>query len=84
MRLQEVGAVSTTQILECNKAFVMIGSTPNTNYLQGFVNLDVMGLVTTLTGNRSYTHTSVEGVFVVGDVAYYNDIVKAKNDPPDV
>ena len=62
----------------------MIRPTPDTDYLQGFVDLDGMWLVTTPTGNRSYTHTPVEGVFVAGEAGYYNDIVKAKNDPPDV
>ena len=51
VRLQEVGAVSTTQILECNRAFSMIRLTPSTNYLQGFFNLEGRGLVTTTTGN---------------------------------
>jgi thioredoxin reductase (NADPH) len=45
--------------------FVSIGHTPNTDFLKGLVELDEMGYV------RLYNHTksSVEGVFVAGDVA---------------
>ena len=78
VRLQEVGAESTTQTLECDGAFIMIGSMPNTDYLQRFVDLGGMGLVTTLTGNGSYIYTPVEGVFVAGEAAYYNNIIKKK------
>ncbi|HDQ88764.1 MAG TPA: hypothetical protein ENN92_01295, partial [candidate division WWE3 bacterium] len=45
--------------------FVAIGHKPNTDFLQGFVELDAKGYVVVTEGTR----TSVEGVFVAGDVA---------------
>ncbi len=45
--------------------FVAIGHKPNTDYLEGFVDLDAKGYVKVFNG----THTSKEGVFVAGDVA---------------
>lgn len=45
--------------------FVAIGHKPNTDFLKGFVELDQVGYVV-VTQN---TRTSVEGVFVAGDVA---------------
>lgn len=48
VRLRKAGA-SFTQTLECDGAFVMIRSTPNTDYLRGFVDLDRTGLVTATT-----------------------------------
>ena len=50
---------------EIEGVFLAIGHTPNTGFLEGFVELDHKGYV------KIYdtTHTSKEGVFVAGDVA---------------
>ncbi len=55
--------------------FVAIGHVPNTKFLEGFVELDARGFVSTPDG----THTSKEGVFVAGDVAdpHYQQAITA-------
>ncbi|MBP8961299.1 FAD-dependent oxidoreductase, partial [Patescibacteria group bacterium] len=45
--------------------FIAIGHAPNTEFLRDFVELDAKGYVVASQG----THTSMEGVFVAGDVA---------------
>lgn len=52
------------RILECDAVFVAIGHTPNTGMLRSQVELNEAGYVVT----RNVTKTSVEGVFVAGDV----------------
>ncbi len=47
--------------------FIAIGHKPNTEFLKGFVDLDEKGFVKVIDS----TKTSVEGVFVGGDVADY-------------
>lgn len=54
--------------LEVDGVFVAIGHKPNTNFLKGQVELDQKGYVVL----KNETHTSVEGVFVAGDVADYH------------
>lgn len=57
--------------------FVAIGHTPNTDFLQGKLELTEKGYVRLTTPGR--THTSVEGIFAAGDVAdpYYRQAVTA-------
>lgn len=61
---QETGE---SQIMKTNVVFLAIGQKPNTNIFKGQLKLDKMGYID-LTNT---THTSVEGVFVAGDVADY-------------
>jgi thioredoxin reductase (NADPH) len=49
---------------ELQGLFLAIGRTPNTGFLKGFVELDSSGYVKTI----DKTKTSIEGVFVAGDV----------------
>lgn len=54
-----------SQIIDCAGVFVAIGHLPNTQVFNGQLALDEAGYVKTFGGTR----TSVEGVFVAGDVA---------------
>ena len=57
--------------------FVAIGHTPNTDFLEGQLELDEKGYIKWQQINR--THTSIEGVFAAGDVAdnHYRQAVSA-------
>jgi thioredoxin reductase (NADPH) len=57
--------------------FLAIGHTPNTDFLEGQLELDAQGYVRWTAPQRTYT--SVEGVFAAGDVAdsYYRQAVTA-------
>jgi thioredoxin reductase (NADPH) len=55
-----------TELVECDGIFVMIGSTPNTEFLNGFVELDTDGFI--VLSNDGTTSTSVEGIFAAGEV----------------
>lgn len=57
---------SATGTLELDGVFAAIGHTPNTGFLKGHVELDEVGYIVPRKDNE--THTSVEGVFVAGDV----------------
>ncbi len=48
----------------CQGVFVAIGHQPNTEFLKGHVELDEKGYIV----RKSWSQTSVEGVFVAGDV----------------
>jgi thioredoxin reductase (NADPH) len=55
-----------TEVVECDGVFVMIGSTPNSEFLNGFVELDSDGFI--VLGTDGTTSTSVEGIFAAGEV----------------
>jgi thioredoxin reductase (NADPH) len=66
-----------TEELATSGMFVAIGHTPNTDFLEGQVELAANGYIKWTTPQRTYT--SVEGVFAAGDVAdsYYKQAVTA-------
>jgi len=57
----------STRVIEAPGMFLAIGHTPNTQFLQGKVDLDEKGFIVLKDPFR--TTTSVEGVFAAGDVA---------------
>lgn len=61
--------------LEVGGMFVAIGHTPNTQFLQGKLEMNDKGYIRWTTPFR--THTSVEGIFAAGDVAddYYRQAI---------
>ena len=63
--------------MECGGLFVAIGHTPNTQFLQGQLELEPSGYVRTPSPWR--TLTSVNGVFAAGDVmdSYYRQAITA-------
>jgi thioredoxin reductase (NADPH) len=66
-----------TEELASAGMFAAIGHTPNTDFLEGQLELAANGYIKWTTPQRSYT--SVEGVFAAGDVAdsYYRQAVTA-------
>jgi thioredoxin reductase (NADPH) len=70
-------ADGSAEELACAGMFVAIGHTPNTDFLEGQLELAANGYVKWTTPERTYT--SVEGVFAAGDVAdsYYRQAVTA-------
>jgi glutaredoxin 3 len=68
----------TTERIACDGVFVMIGSTPNTDFLKGTIALDAEGLITLVHGATTTsatsssvtatTATSVTGIFAAGEV----------------
>ncbi len=66
-----------TEELEVSGMFVAIGHTPNTDFLNGQLELNDKGYIQWTTPQRTYT--SVEGVFSAGDVSddYYRQAVTA-------
>ncbi len=65
VRLRNVKTGETSEFA-CQGMFLAIGHTPNTAFLQGHIELDDAGYI--LNQGPHETNTSVEGVFVAGDV----------------
>lgn len=67
----------STREVECTGVFLAIGHTPNTDFLEGQIELTEKRYIRWTTAARTYT--SVEGVFAAGDVAddYYRQAVTA-------
>jgi thioredoxin reductase (NADPH) len=63
VRLRNLKSGATSQ-RDCDAVFVAIGHKPNTELFAGQLELDAKGYVTSSDG----VHTSVDGVFVAGDV----------------
>ena len=65
----------STQEVEAGGMFLAIGHTPNTEFLQGKLEMNDAGYIVWKTGFR--TETSVPGVFAAGDVAddYYRQAI---------
>jgi thioredoxin reductase (NADPH) len=64
-------ATGSTHIVKSQTVFVMVGASPNTDWLSGMVNLDGKGFVMTGSGAGSADSpfaTSLPGIFAVGDV----------------
>jgi thioredoxin reductase (NADPH) len=68
---------SQKEELDSSGLFLAIGHTPNTDFLEGQVELDKDGYIRWTTPQRTFT--SVEGVFSAGDVSdnYYRQAVTA-------
>jgi thioredoxin reductase (NADPH) len=66
-----------TEELAASGMFAAIGHTPNTDFLEGQLELEANGYIRWTTPQRTYT--SVDGVFAAGDVAdsYYKQAVTA-------
>jgi thioredoxin reductase (NADPH) len=75
-RLRSTTDKSTKEV-PCSGVFLAIGHTPNTDFLEGQLELTSERYVVWTTPQRTYT--SVEGVFAAGDVAdhYYRQAVTA-------
>jgi thioredoxin reductase (NADPH) len=54
--------------IDCDGMFVMIGATPNTEFVKGSVELDAEGLILLSKTGSAITSTSVPGVFAAGEV----------------
>lgn len=77
VRIRSTKDSSRTEELEASGYFAAIGHTPNTEFLQGQLELTEKGYIRWTRPFR--TSTSVEGVFAAGDVAddYYRQAVTA-------
>jgi thioredoxin reductase (NADPH) len=75
VRLRSTADRSQTEELTAAGMFVAIGHTPNTDFLEGQLELRSGGYIKLTTPQRTFT--SVEGVFAAGDVAddYYRQAV---------
>jgi thioredoxin reductase (NADPH) len=75
-RLKDVRDGST-RIVPATGMFLAIGHTPNTDFLNGQLELNEKGYVRWSTPQRTYTN--IEGVFAAGDVAddYYRQAITA-------
>ena len=66
---------SGAQVLDAGGMFLAIGHTPNTDFLQGKLEMNDKGYIKWTSAFR--THTTAEGVFAAGDVAddYYRQAI---------
>lgn len=67
VRLKDIKTGKTSE-MPIDGVFVAIGHKPNTDFLEGQLDIDKKGYVILKNG----THTNVSGVFVAGDVADYH------------
>lgn len=77
VRIRSVKHPDQTEVLEASGYFAAIGHTPNTDFLQGQLEMNEKGYIRWTKPFRTYT--SVEGVFAAGDVAddYYRQAITA-------
>jgi thioredoxin reductase (NADPH) len=77
VRLRSTKDESQTEELTASGYFAAIGHTPNTEFLQGQLQMNEKGYLTWTTPFRTFT--SVEGVFAAGDVAddHYRQAITA-------
>lgn len=77
VRLRSTTDEETTEEVDASGMFLAIGHTPNTDFLQGQLDMNDKGYIKWTTPFRTYT--SVEGVFASGDVSddYYRQAVTA-------
>lgn len=77
VRLRSTTEEGKTEELECAGYFAAIGHTPNTDFLDGQLEMNDKGYLKWTVPAR--TNTSVEGVFAAGDVAddYYRQAITA-------
>jgi thioredoxin reductase (NADPH) len=77
VRLKNTADKSKHEELTASGYFAAIGHTPNTDFLQGQLELTDKRYIKWTTAARTYT--SVEGVFAAGDVAddYYRQAITA-------
>jgi thioredoxin reductase (NADPH) len=62
-------ATGATRVVDTRALFIMVGASPNTEWLSGLVDLDAKGFVITGSGSgASPFATSLPGIFAVGDV----------------
>jgi thioredoxin reductase (NADPH) len=66
LQISNMGTNETEDIV-CDGVFVMIGSTPNTKFLQGFVQLDKEGYV--VRNSDGTSATSIDGIFAAGEAS---------------
>ncbi|MCA9069349.1 MAG: thioredoxin-disulfide reductase [Planctomycetaceae bacterium] len=77
VRIRSTKNENETEELEASGYFAAIGHTPNTDFLNGQLEMNDKGYIKWTTPFRTYT--SVEGVFAAGDVAddYYRQAITA-------
>lgn len=77
VRIRSTKNESQTEELESSGYFAAIGHTPNTDFLEGQLQMNDKGYIQWTTPFRTFT--SVEGIFAAGDVAddYYRQAVTA-------
>ncbi len=69
--------ISSLEKMDCSGVFLAIGHTPNTDFLDGQIDLNEKKYIRWTTLGRTYTN--IDGVFAAGDVAddYYRQAITA-------